>query len=177
LQRLRQIDLVQIVVQRAHLLLCRAAAAHALPKVRKRPLYACSQFVHGCEPRSRLVCPVRTVAVRVRGPGHFARPRRTANFPFERVVFKEVALLHREARKPRFEAAEHILIFKSARRRVERTEQQRQDAALQNVAPVGIIERDPKAREHRLQCVGIALQVPRRDRHVAVAVALLAHEL
>ena len=47
---------------------------------------------------------------------------------------------------------------------------------MQNVAAVGIIERDIKARERRLQRGRIALQLARRHGDVAVAAALLAHE-
>ena len=125
LKRFAQTDLVKIAVQRADLVLRRAAAAHALMQMCKGRLYTCAQIVHCLEPRARFVRPLRAIAVRVRRPRRLARPHRAADLPLERVVFQDVALVHRQPRKPRLETAEHVLVFKPARRRIECAEQQR----------------------------------------------------
>ena len=112
----------------------------------------------------------------MRGPGRFARPHRAADLPLERVVFQNVTFFRRQPRKPRFQAAEHILVFKTAACRIQRTQQQCQHGALQDVAAAGIIERDAAARKRRLQRRRIGIKVARGDGDLAVAVALLAHE-
>ena len=177
LQGLRQVHLFQVVVQRAHFFLRRAAAAHALFQAQKCSLHACAQRIDRFEPGSRLVRPVRTVAVRMRRPRRFPRPHRAAQLPLERIVFKKIALFHAKSGKAGLETAEHILILKAAACSVERAEQQRQHGAFQNVAAVGIIERNAVAGKYALDRPRVGIKAARRNGDLAVAVASLARKL
>ena len=113
----------------------------------------------------------------MRRPGRLARPHRAADLPLERIIFQNVAFRHAEAGEAGLEAAEHILILKASARGVERAEQQRQHGTFQNIAAVGIIERDAVAGKHVFDCARVGVEIARRDGDLAVAVALLAHEL
>ena len=57
----------------------------------------------------------------------------------------------------------------------QRAEQQRQHGAFQNVAAVGIIERDAVAGEYALDRTCVGVEITRRDGDLAVTIALLTH--
>ena len=150
LKLLRHGELLQISVQRAHLLGRRTAAADTLCQAYKGPAHTLSQGVDLLQPRAALVIPPRAVALRVRRPGGITCPHAAADLPLEHVVFQHVALLAADTGQSCFQAAEHVFIFKLSCCGVQRAEQQGQHLLLQDIAPAGAVKRHAVAGENRL---------------------------
>ena len=175
LQSFRQLHILQIPIERRDLL-PRRIVAQPLIEPCERRADARAQGVDRGEPRLGHFVPRDAVTVGVRRPCNVPHPHLPADIPGEGVVLEQVALLRAESRKAGLEAAEHVLVLKPARGGVQRAEHQRRDRLLQNIAAAGAVKGNPITGKHRFHRGFVGAQVPRRERDVAEAIALLTRE-
>ncbi|CDC67992.1 unknown [Oscillibacter sp. CAG:155] len=104
--------------------------------------------------------PGCAVAVRILRPVRIPQPHGAVDFPFEHVVFQQIALLRCQSGQTGLEPAEHILVLIAVAHRIQHAGQQAQGGFFQNITAAAQIGRDAVSLEYRLDHPFVIRHIP-----------------
>ena len=109
-------------------------------------------------------------------PCLLADPHLAVDIPTDHIVLQQVTFIAADARKARFQTAEHILVLKAACHRIHGAEQHGDDRLFRQVTAQAHIGADAVTAQHHLQQRTVALHIAAGHGNIAVAIALFRHK-